>query len=232
MTQANTASANTALPAPRAVLFDWDGTLVDNWGVIHGALNDVLEAHGMARWSREEALERISRSQRDSFPAIFGPRWQEARDAFYKAFESRHLADMVVLPGAAGLLTDLRTAGIVLGVVSNKQGGYLRKESAHLGWDEHFVSLIGAGDAANDKPSAEPVHLALKDTGIPAGPDVWFIGDSWTDMATAVASGCTGILVQQPGGNLHPMPEGLHPAFEVSDLATIAKLASESWRLV
>ena len=27
---------------PRVVLFDWDGTLVDNWPVIHGALNDTL----------------------------------------------------------------------------------------------------------------------------------------------------------------------------------------------
>jgi phosphoglycolate phosphatase len=223
---------STVLPAPRAILFDWDGTLVDNWGVIHGALNDVLEAHGMARWTREEAMERISRSQRDSFPTIFGPRWQDARDAFYRNFEARHLADMVVLPGAAALLAGLRADGIALAVVSNKQGGYLRRESTHLGWDGHFVSLIGAGDAPNDKPSADPVHLALKETGVPAGPDVWFIGDSSTDIATAFASGCTAILIQQPGGNPTPLPEGLHPAVTVDDLAAIAALASESRRPV
>ena len=221
---------STRLPPPRAVLFDWDGTLVDNWGVIHGALNDVLEAWGMPRWTREEAMERISRSQRDSFPTLFGPRWQEAREAFYRGFEARHLADMVVLPGAADLLSTLTETGLVLGVVSNKQGGYLRRESTHLGWNRHFHSLVGAGDAARDKPSADPVHLALASTGIAAGPDVWFVGDSSTDVATAHASGCTAILVRQPGGNPHPMPEGLVPTVTVDDLPAIAALASESAR--
>lgn len=223
---------SVALAAPRAILFDWDGTLVDNWGVIHGALNDVLEAHGMARWTRDEAMERISKSQRDSFPTIFGPRWQEARDAFYRNFEARHLADMLVLPGAVALLDALRGAGIVMAVVSNKQGGYLRRESTHLGWDRYFVSLVGAGDAMHDKPAGDPVHLALAGTGITAGPDVWFIGDSSTDIATAHATRCTGILIRQPGGNPHPMPQGLHPTATVDDLAAIATLASESRRLV
>ena len=32
-----------APPPPRAILFDWDNTLADNWAAIHGAMNVTLK---------------------------------------------------------------------------------------------------------------------------------------------------------------------------------------------
>ena len=32
------------LPAPKAILFDWDNTLVDSWTVIHHAMTATFEA--------------------------------------------------------------------------------------------------------------------------------------------------------------------------------------------
>ena len=65
---------------PKAILFDWDGTLVDNWPVIHAALNETLISFGHRPWTLAETMERVSRSQRDSFPLIFGDRWEAARE--------------------------------------------------------------------------------------------------------------------------------------------------------
>ncbi|HEY6335247.1 MAG TPA: hypothetical protein VI113_05115, partial [Alphaproteobacteria bacterium] len=44
----------TALTRPRALLFDWDSTLVDNWRSIETALNATLVAMGHAPWTAEE----------------------------------------------------------------------------------------------------------------------------------------------------------------------------------
>ena len=44
---------------PRAILFDWDNTLVESWGVIHEALNLTLAAMGHAHWTREETEKRV-----------------------------------------------------------------------------------------------------------------------------------------------------------------------------
>ena len=44
-------AANGAVAPPRAILFDWDNTLVDSWATIHEALNFVMaamEAHLVA----------------------------------------------------------------------------------------------------------------------------------------------------------------------------------------
>jgi phosphoglycolate phosphatase len=46
------------------------------------------------------------------------------------------------------------------GVVSNKDGPFLRAEMAHLGWHGHFGAPVGAGDAAADKPDARLCALA------------------------------------------------------------------------
>ena len=209
---------------PDAVLFDWDGTLVDNWPVIHGALNATLVAFGHAPWTMAETMERISRSQRDSFPLIFGERWEAARDLFYARFQERHLADLVTFPGALDLLKLLAEAGTWMGVVSNKRGDFLRLEAAHLGWESFFGRIVGATDAVEDKPSAAPVRLALADSGLPSDTRLWFVGDTSTDVLTARAVGCPAILVRHPGGSSAPLPPGAEPDLTVHGLAGLTGL--------
>jgi len=51
-------------------------------------------------------------------------------------------------------------------------------------------SLIGAGDAAQDKPNPAPVALALEPSGVEPGEGVWLVGDTGTDMECAYNSGC------------------------------------------
>ena len=47
------------LPRPRAVLFDWDNTLVDSWPIIHQALHDMFTAMGHAPWTLDECKARL-----------------------------------------------------------------------------------------------------------------------------------------------------------------------------
>jgi phosphoglycolate phosphatase len=214
------------LPKPRALLFDWDGTLIDNWDAIVSGLNEALETFGEAPWSRDEAMDRISASQRDSFPILFGDDWQRARDIFYAGFERRHLELLTVLEGAESLLDAGRP--LLTSLVSNKSGRHLRKEAEHLGWTQRFHAMVGATDAERDKPDPAPVHLALQGTGIAPGPDVWFIGDSGTDLKTARAAGCTAIIVQHAAANPAPLPADLSPDLIVPHLMALQHALVES----
>ena len=60
---------------PKAIIFDWDDTLIDNWQAIHTALNLTLVTMGHERWSFEKTKSNVRRSMRDSFPELFGDRW-------------------------------------------------------------------------------------------------------------------------------------------------------------
>lgn len=181
---------------PRAVLFDWDNTLADNWDAIADALNTTLIAMGHAPWSPHEVRERVRASLRDSFPQMFGARWMEARHVFYGRFRQRHLAYLKALPGAAGALRALASNGIALGIVSNKSGDLLRREVGYLGWHDLFAgAVVGAGDAPRDKPAPDPVERALARFDMKPSGEVWLVGDAGIDMACATAAGCFGVLI-------------------------------------
>jgi phosphoglycolate phosphatase len=180
---------------PRALIFDWDNTLVDSWPTIHEALNKTLEAMGHAPWSLEESKERVRLSLRDSFPLLFKDRWEEAKRIYLDAFLAVHIERLTVLPGVETLLERLQGDGFYLAVVSNKTGSILRREAEKLGWNRYFGRLVGATDAAADKPDAAPVHMALDGSGVVAGAEVWFVGDTAIDIQCALGSGCVPVLL-------------------------------------
>jgi phosphoglycolate phosphatase len=188
-------AAPRAVARPRAILFDWDNTLVDSWATIHEALNIVMTAMEKPLWSLQEAKERVRLSLRESFPLHFGDRWEEARRVYLDAFRAVHLERLSPLPGSGELLQKAADAGIYLGVVSNKTGALLRREVEHLGWSALFGNVVGAGDATTDKPNAAPVALALQRSGVAPGETVWFVGDTGVDMECARNSGCVPVLL-------------------------------------
>ena len=184
----------TDLPAPAAILFDWDNTLVDNWASITRALNATLSAFGGGELTEEAVRGLVRHSMRDSFPTMFGERWDKARDIFYDTFRSNHLETLKPLDGTADLLRELNGLGLYIGVVSNKGGEFLRKEIEHLAWNALFQRAVGAGDAIEDKPAVAPVDLVLQGSGIDRSGAVWFVGDAAVDMECAIQAGCTPVL--------------------------------------
>lgn len=204
-----TATGPLPLPRPAAIVWDWDNTLVDGWAAIASGLNAAFAAFGLPAWSVEEVRARVRRSLRESFPEVFGQDWERARDIFYAEVRARHLHVLSPMPGA----TDALRAGAAvapMAVNSNKQGPLLRAEAAHLGWTGLFRGLVGAGDAEMDKPDPAPMRLALAACGVPAGPAVWYVGDTALDMQAARAAGCAAVLVgnaEHDGGVAHAMPD-------------------------
>ncbi len=185
------------LPLPKAAIFDWDNTLVDTWGVIHDSLNAALVHMGHAPWTPDETRARVRRALRELFPELFGDRWQEAQEVFYRTFHAIHLERLEVMEGAVALIELLAARGVWLGVVSNKNGENLRKEVAHLGWDRYFRRVVGANDCPRDKPAPDPVYRALEGSGVAAGREVWFVGDTSTDIECAWNAGCVPILLRE-----------------------------------
>ncbi|MDE2229813.1 MAG: HAD family hydrolase [Alphaproteobacteria bacterium] len=183
---------------PRAIIFDWDNTLVDTWETIHEALVATLRRMGHQPWTLAETKSRVARSLRHSFPALFGARWEEARGIYLESYAAIHLERLAALPGAATMLATLHDAGYYLAVVSNKTGASLRTEAAHIGWDGYFRRLVGAGDARADKPDPACFAFALDGSGIVPGRSVWYVGDTALDMESAHRAGLTGVLLGKP----------------------------------
>lgn len=191
---------------PVAIVFDWDNTLVDTWPVIHDSLAVTLEAMGHESWTLDETRHRVRKSLRDAFPGMFGDRWEEARRIFYAAFERMHIERLRPIEDAGELLAALSSTDVHLAVLSNKTGAYLRAEAVHLGWSRYFESIVGAGDAARDKPAPESLRLALARTPVAPGPGVWIVGDAGIDMEIAHKTGCLPVLLHSDAGDTEFAP--------------------------
>jgi len=216
-----------SLPAgitrPRALLFDWDNTLVNTWPTIVECYRDTFAALGRTPWTAEEVRQRAHGSLRDVFPLLFGERAGEAERVFYETFHRIHLERLEPLPGADALLARARDAGCYVAVVSNKVGQNLRTELAHLGWGKWIYRAVGARDCKRDKPAPDPVFMALDGTGIAPDQSVWMVGDTPADLKCAHAAGVLPVLfggVEQMSDRLKEFPPRLH-ARDCHELAAL-----------
>lgn len=196
-----------SIKLPRAVIFDWDNTLIDSWPMIHSAINNTMSAMGHKPWSLQKVKSDIHASMRESFPKLFGDKWQEAGNVYLDSYKKNNLNNLCLLPDAIELINFLQQQNILLFVVSNKAGNTLRDEAKKLNIDDKFFSIIGAGDAYFDKPNKAPVDFALEGSDINPEQDlVWFIGDTMADIECAINSNCQPILY---GQDINIMPKDL-----------------------
>ncbi len=185
------------LPKPKAIIFDWDDTITHNWWRVVYSMNKTLEYMGYDTWSENEALRNLGASGRDVFPKIFGDDWQKASDIYYK-FLNKTLKDAPEpIEGAVEAIKKLAALNdLYLAVLSNKRGNYLRKEIIKLGLDSCFSKVIGAGDYIVDKPDIAALKEVLKPSKLSLGTEIWFVGDSHTDMKCAHIGGCTAVMIK------------------------------------
>ena len=199
--------------APRAVLFDWDNTLVNTWPTIVECYRDTFVALGRKPWTAQEVQDFAHGSLRDLFPSLFGERAGEAEKVFYETFYRIHLERLQPLPHAEALLAHCQSLGCYVAVVSNKVGDNLRAELTHLGWQKWITRAVGAKDAPRDKPAPDPIFMALDGTGIAPDETVWMVGDTPADLKCAHAAGVFPVLfgtAEHPRAHLQAFPPRLY----------------------
>ncbi len=183
------------LKKPKAIIFDWDNTLVDTWPLIRTAINITMTEMGKPQWSLDEVRDNVHKSMRDYFPDIFGDQWQKAGEVYRNAYKSIDVSEIKLLPYSLELIKTIHDLKILQFVISNKAGATLRKEVKKLAVEKYFFSVIGAFDANFDKPNKSAVDLALSLSELDLKNDcIWFVGDTISDIECAYNSGCLPIV--------------------------------------
>lgn len=180
---------------PKAILFDWDNTLIHGWPAIYNSYHTTFEKMGLVPWTLEEVKSKVHLSMKDFFPIIFGDKWDQAAKIYKETFKKTHLDYISSLEQSEETLKLIQSKNIPAYVISNKHNSFLIDEVKHMGWEKYFIKIIGAGYAKEDKPSPIIVDTALDGSGIDPNKDIiWFIGDSISDMKCAYNSSCKAIF--------------------------------------
>lgn len=181
---------------PKAVLFDWDNTLVDSQQSINTAINHTLKQMGN---SDLQASRHNHLSRKEFLSDLFGNRWQEANVIYQQCLNQQSpIKNLNLNPGVVEMLKNLKQYNLYLAVVSNKESNNLRKEVEDLGLSNCFKKIVGSGDTSEDKPSPLPAIFALEDSEIKPSSEVLFVGDSITDVHCAINANCLPIIYGQP----------------------------------
>jgi pyrophosphatase PpaX len=173
----------------RAVLFDWDGTLVDTLGYMWEATEVVTRHYGLAV---DEARYR----------AEFSPDWrllyrrfgmaegdiEPAGELWWSVYRGHREA--ALLPGARRAVVRLREAGYLTGLVTAGHRANVEHQLARHRMARLFPVRVFGDEVAEAKPHPEPLRRALRALDLAdAVTEAAYVGDSFDDLRMAVAVG-------------------------------------------
>ena len=185
------------LAKPEAVFFDWDGTLVDSFDLLHAAHNYTRTQLGIEPFTKDVFKSYFGQPREKLYAEIYGQENIETAKGYFEAYVlEHHVTGLKPVEGAEAVLDVLRKLQVPCGVVTNKKRELVESEIRHYGWEDYFVSVVGAGEAEADKPSAAPLFLAIERSGLDiSAKKTWFIGDTDNDLKCAEGAECISVLI-------------------------------------
>ena len=215
-------------PRPlRAVLLDWDGTIVDSAEGTFRCYVRLFDSYGIP-FDRERFQKTYSPAWYGTYEALGLPRqsWEEADERWLRFYAEE---DSVCLGGAREALARLRQAGIALGIVTSGERQRVERELRGLGLTELFPVVVSADDVQKRKPDPEPLLLGLERMGVPAAEAV-YVGDSPEDVQMAKAAGVYVVGVPGPFPNRDELvasrPDLVCDSLEAAAAALLGELRS------
>jgi phosphoglycolate phosphatase len=197
---------------PRAVLFDFEGTLVEfawDLGAGEAALRNALADLGFPRdlftadsyasmWNRALRLEGSAVGEgaavgEDELRAHLGP--------IYDRFDLDALERWRLRPGALETVAELQSRGLLLAVVSNIGRIALQPAIERFGLADHLDLIVARDDVRFMKPDGEGLRTCLERLDVVAA-QALFVGDSRTDVLAARDAGVRVAIVT--GGESAP----------------------------
>jgi HAD superfamily hydrolase (TIGR01509 family) len=189
-----------------AIVFDWDGTLVDTLPAITRANAEVLESYGLA-------------FDPDAYRAAYSPDWQEmyvrlgvdrslmaeAGARWLDAY-GREMDGVRAMPRAQEALEQLAEAGLGMGLVTAGDRSVVEEQLVLTGLGRFLPVRVCGGDLPVMKPHPAPLRKALAELGLVAAPErTVYIGDAQDDMRMARTVGARGVGIVSMLGTRHDL---------------------------
>jgi HAD superfamily hydrolase (TIGR01509 family) len=182
----------------RAVIFDFDGLILDTEEPVYRSWLEVYQAHGeelpFERWVQVVGSSTIGFHPQHHLEERLGrPLPKEVLDRRVGRRTELVLAKKL-LPGVVERIDEAHTLGLKVGVASSSSTEWVSGHLARLGILERFDCLRCQDDVANVKPEPD-LYLAVLDClGVPAS-DAIAVEDSPNGLAAAKRAGMRCIAI-------------------------------------
>ncbi|NGZ87751.1 HAD family hydrolase [Duganella aceris] len=177
--------------APRAILFDLDGTLADTAPDLAAAVNLLRTARGLEPTAYDILRPTASAGARGMIGASFGVKpddagYTELRDGFLDNYAAAMAVHSSLFPGVVELLAGIEAAGLRWGVVTNKPARFTDPLLPQIGLG-HAACVVSGDTTAHPKPHPAPLLEAAARLGL-APEQCWYVGDDLRDIQAGKAA--------------------------------------------
>lgn len=183
------------------IIWDWNGTLLDDIDAAVNALNRILAERGIGPVNREEYRSRFRFPVRDYYIELgidVNHEWDRLCTNFHRYFEE--YTDQHVRPDAETALRMVRNHGVGQSILSALMQDLLLADTAREGVAGYFDEIFGT-DNLEGSSKLSRAHELMEKLGL-RGAELYLIGDTTHDAEVAAAIGTTPILIAS--GHQHP----------------------------
>jgi pyrophosphatase PpaX len=180
-----------------AVLFDFDGTLVDTTEMIHQSMRHATSSVlGRDDIPRETLLANVGQPLPRQMELLDAQKAELLLEAYRRHHEEHHDALIGEFPGVEESLSRLQAAGIKVAVVTSKRRTSVEMALKNYPGLRNVVDrFITLEDTAEHKPHPEPLLRGLKLLGSIPRQRAAYVGDSPFDVEAARSAGLTSVAV-------------------------------------
>ena len=169
----------------KAVIFDFDGTLVDSENTIYQCFQSIINYLAPERIDYAKNIL-IGPPLRDTASEILGPNHQDQLDEFVKLFIEMHdehvIKNTQPYPGVIKTLKKLSSNGILMAVATNKRYAPTLKLINYFGWKDYFTSIKCSDSKSQIRNKDEMIQEILKNNKFTKA---FFVGDTVNDGLSA-----------------------------------------------
>jgi HAD superfamily hydrolase (TIGR01549 family) len=202
-----------------AILFDWDGTLLDSFPSSYEASMAVFRHFGI-QVDRERFSTTYNPNWYQTYRSIGLPEesWKEA-DRIWRAAYSREQPDLFSFTRST--LEILRSRGYDLGLVTSGDRERVSLELDRYGLMEVFSASVFCEDTEEKKPHPEPLRMALSRMDKKASESV-YVGDRPEDIIMGREAGAFTVAVKSDFVTHHEL-ETASPNWILPDAGHLTK---------
>jgi phosphoglycolate phosphatase len=216
---------------PKALIFDFEGTLVDfQWRLAEG------EAEGAAALAN---LGMIPEGRGGSYADLMNIAWRyrenfgrsegvTALSAIYDRYDADALTRWGIRDGVRETLLEIKSRGIFTGLVSNVGTASLSTALERLGLRALLDVAVSRNDARWLKPHPAGLQLVCRRLHCQAK-EVWYVGDSLDDIKAARNAGIL-VAVVEGGQNRLSEIRGAKPDWIIAALPDLVALLAPAGR--
>ena len=180
----------------RAVLFDFDGTLVDTTDLIYQSMRHASGEVLGREISREVLMANVGQPLPRQMELLSAEHAEALLDSYRLHNEENHDGLIKEFPGVEKALGRLRAAGVGVAVVTSKRRFSVEMAlKSFPGLGEVVDQWVTMEDTEQHKPRPEPLLKGLELLGDIPREEAAYVGDSPFDVAAARAAGVASVAV-------------------------------------